>query len=478
CRNAANGLMKRKDGRGAEDLVVIFYDVFIIENSASGRSELENDNAEIRESRYGSVRFGFVNEHVKRKWLSDMGFSVVPESVFHNAEEVVAYRARVMDQRSALDYDIDGLVVRGPDLDPDDARRPRPEKQIAFKFSPEEAISTLRNIEWSESGATYTPIGIIDPVRLAGTMVKRANLCNTNILKNLGIMIGSRIVITKRGEIIPKIESLVENPPGSAPILIPDSCTCGSSLMDEGTRLYCPNPSCPKKTLHRLEKWLTVLDVMDFGTAIVARLFESGRVGKIADLYTLTTNELSLHERMGDVLSAKILRNLAAKNTLTLSRFIAGLDIEGIGELLIDRVISSGFETLEKLRSAKATDLSGIFGIAERTASVIVDGLAVLAPEIDALVQPGYIHILDGKPAGPLSGKTFCFTGEMHSLKRSEAENIVKSLGGNVKSSITKDVSFLVTNDPGSGSAKNAKARSLGIGIVDEESFLVMIGQP
>ncbi len=480
CRNAANGLMKRKDGQGSEDLVIICYDAMYAGAMGQGSTGMQAAAAVTG----GQVVEGasvnpptFADEHAKRRWLVDMGFNVVPSVTFRSPEEVVAYRAKVMDLRASLDYDIDGLVVRDPSIDPADAARARPEKQIAFKFSPEEAISTLRDVEWSESGATFTPIGIVDPVRLAGTMVKRANLCNTNIMKDLGIMLGSRIVITKRGEIIPKIESLVENPPGSEPIPIPSECSCGIALVDEGTRLFCPNPSCPKKNLHRLEKWLSVLDVMDFGSAIIARLHDSGRVKRIADLYTLTVAELCLHERMGEVLAAKILRNLAAKKEIGLARFVAGLDIEGIGELLIDRAISAGFDSLDKLRAAKVSDLSGIFGIADRTAAAIVEGLASLSPEIDALVQPGYVHVLDGEAAGPLAGKNFCFTGELHSMKRGEAEDLVKSLGGGVKSSVTKDLAFLVTNDPGSGSAKNRKALSLGIGILDEESFLALVGR-
>ncbi|MEI6876216.1 MAG: DNA ligase (NAD(+)) LigA, partial [Spirochaetota bacterium] len=163
CRNAANGLMKRKDGRGSEDLLVVVYDAL-----ASGSSP-------------------FSDEMEKITWLSRIGFHTVEARTFTKAEEVVAYRARVMAERASLPFDIDGLVVKGRVIDLEDLRRARPEKQIAFKFSLEEAISTLIDVEWSESGATFTPIGIIEPVRLAGTTVQRANLCNTNTINDLGL---------------------------------------------------------------------------------------------------------------------------------------------------------------------------------------------------------------------------------------------------------------------------------------------------
>lgn len=455
CRNAANGVMKRKDGQGASDLAFICYDAFV-------------PAERICESPYD-------DEKTKLQWLELMGFQVVHNEICTSAAEVIALRARVMDIRPLLDYDIDGLVVKGIVIDRADASRARPEYQIAFKFSPEEAVSTLRKVEWNQSGATFTPVGIVDPVRLAGTVVKRANLCNPNLIAALKIQIGSRVVLTKRGEIIPKIESLVENPPDAVEISIPSVCDCGTALVNEGTRLYCPRLDCPSRTLHRLQKWVSVLAIDDFGPAIVERLFKSGRVQGIADLYSLTVSELSLYERMGETLAAKLVKNLTLKNLVPLPRFIAGLDIEGVGELLVGRVVASGYATLARIREASASDLSGIFGIGDRIAAILVDGLVAVSGEIDAILATGKIQVLEGESDGPLSGKSFCFTGELSSLKRAQAEELVKSLGGSIKSSITKDLKYLVTNDPGSGSSKNKKAASLGIPLLDEESFLNLI---
>ncbi len=465
CRNAANGLMKRKDGAGSEDLRVICYDASAVADaSASGSAPVSRDD------RY------FPDEKSKLAWLSRMGFETVPLRICSSPEEVVDWRARVMDVRPGLPYDIDGLVVKGNEIDPVDMARARPEKQIAFKFSPEEAVSTVRRVEWSESGANFTPIGILDPVRLAGTVVQRANLCNTDMIRSLSLKIGSRVVITKRGEIIPKIESLVENPPDAEEIPVPSTCpSCGSVLVDEGTRLYCPNPECPKKSLHRLEKWLSVLDVRDFGSVILGKLHSSGRVRTIADLYSLRAEELAAFDRMGDVLARKILRNLSARNEVSLAEFVAGLDIEGIGVLVAEKAVAAGFDSLEKLRAAAPEDLAAVEGFGEITARTLVEGLAALGPEIDALTACGAVRIRPPAAAGPLAGKSFCFTGELRSMKRSQAEARVKARGGSVKSSVTKDLSYLVTNDPESGSDKNRKARALGVPVIDEETFLALV---
>ncbi|HUX38761.1 MAG TPA: NAD-dependent DNA ligase LigA [Rectinemataceae bacterium] len=454
CRNAANGLMKRKDGEGSSDLDVVCYDAA----AAPGLPPPFGDEIE------------------KLAWLDKMGFEVVPYKTCSSAEEVVEMRARIMDERPLLPFDIDGLVVKGREIDALDLARARPEKQIAFKFSLEEAISTLREVEWSESGASFTPIGIVDPVRLAGTTVQRANLCNTNMIRGMNLRIGSRVIMTKRGEIIPKIEGLVENPADSSPIAIPTSCSCGAFLVDDGTRLWCPNAACPKKELHRLEKWLDAVEARSFGVGILGKLHASGRLREIADLYELGVEELAAYERMGDTSAAKILRNLKAKTELPLERFIAGFDIEGIGELIAGRAVAAGFDSLEKLRGASVESLDEVEGFAEITAKALLEGLAALAPQMDRLLASGAIRIAPPLAGGRLAGKSFCFTGELSSMKRAEAEAAVKALGATTRASVTKDLSYLVTNDPASGSAKNKKAADYGVAIIDEATFIALIG--
>ncbi len=461
CRNAANGLMKRKDGVGAEDLDIICYDAV------------------------GSLATGtpFDTERRKIAWLERMGFKVVPTVECESPEAVIAYRAKMMDIRPDLEYDIDGLVVKGDRIDREDASKLRPELQIAFKFSPEEAVTTLREVEWSESGATVTPIGIVEPVRLAGTTVQRANLANPDMIRSMDLRIGSKVVITKRGEIIPKIESLVENPPDAVQIEIPTHCSlCGAELIDEGTRLYCPNPACPGKAYHRLEKWLSVVDIKDLGSALLKRLFDSGKVTHIPDLYRLSVQDLLAFERMGEKSAQKIIRNVHARNEVSLSDFIAGFDIEGIGVLMADKLIAAGIDALDKLFAASPSDFEKIGGFAEITAHSLYDGLRVVEKDMRELAEQGYVLILpaarsSGEEAASVAGKSFCFTGELESIKRSEAEKLVRAAGGTVKSSVTKDLDYLVTNDPASGSEKNRKAQEFSISVIDETQFLALLGR-
>jgi DNA ligase (NAD+) len=462
--------MKRKDGIGAERLEVICYDAAPrgLYDQGSGTNPLDEKVPE----------HPFDDELAKIEWLKALGFAVVETTSLAEPFAVVDYRARVIDGRPGLDYDIDGLVVKSRIVDVADMRRARPERQIAFKFPLEEASTTLLEVEWSESGATYTPVAIVEPVRLAGTTVRRASLSNTNTLRGMGLRKGSRVIIVKRGEIIPRIEGLIENPDGSGEIVAPLNCSCGAVLVDEGTRLYCPNQACPKKALHRLEKWLATLDVMEFGTTILGRLFESGRVRSIADLYTLRAEELAGYDRMGETSAAKLVQNLRAKNLVTLAEFIAGFDIEGIGLLMVEKATQAGFSTLEALRGAGIEELAAIGGFAEIMARTLHDGLAFHAAAMDEVLATGGISILEASAAtGPLSGSSFCFTGELATMKRSRAEALVKSLGGSVRTSVARGLSYLVTNDPLSGSSKNKKAASLDVAIIDEKAFLELTGR-
>jgi DNA ligase (NAD+) len=322
----------------------------------------------------------------------------------------------------------------------------------------------------------------MDPVRLAGTTVQRASLSNPDMIRAMGLKIGKAVSVVKRGEIIPKIEGLA--PEGALPpeteteIEFPVKCgTCGADLKDEGTSLFCPNPSCTKKLHHRLEKWVDVLDIRELGDKLLRQMYEKGRVLNVSDLYTLTAEEISSYERMGESSAAKVIKHIRTPRELNLASFIAGFDFDGVGEHIMERVVTAGYDTLEKLRAVSAADLSKLWGIGGITAETIVQGVKDIKDEIDKVLAAGIISIAPPPSAEsqPLRGLSFCFTGELKTMKRSAAEEKIKALGASPKSSVVKDLSYLVTNDTESGSAKNKKANDLGIPIINEEAFLALV---
>lgn len=463
CRNAANGLMKRKDGEGSENLCLIVYDVWATEGEQP-----------------------FNDEEGKLKFLKSNGFNVVPLEIVKNAEQVIAYREKVMEMRKSLDYDIDGLVIKEREVNHEDASRDRPERQIAFKFSLEEAVSILRQVEWGETGATYTPVAIFDPVELNGTTVKRASLVNTNLINSLNLKIGSHVVVVKRGEIIPKIISVV--PPMSNEVFedieIPCKCgTCGSELVDEGTRLYCPNKNCSKKVLHQLLKWVSVVDIRDLGETLVTELFNSKKVTSISDIYRLSVEDLtpyfldkeSLESGKKSLGAEKVFASIQSHRKISLAKFIAGFDIEGIGETVVETLTSAGYTTLDKILSASEEEIASVYRFAEILAHTFVSGVQDNRDEMLAMVNDGLINLVQGENNGKLAGLSFCFTGELNTMKRADAQNLVKEKGGSVKSSVVKGLSYLVTNDTASGSSKNKKAAELGVPIINEEEFLALV---
>lgn len=462
CRNAANGLMKRKDGTGSENLVLMTYDAL----ATRGESP-------------------FKNEEEKISWLKSAGFITSPLKICKTPEDVIHYREEVMELRKKLDYDIDGLVIKENRIDMEDASRARPDRQIAFKFSLEEAVSTLRDVEWSESGATYTPVAIFDEVQLNGTTVQRASLANPDTMRSLGVKIGSRVVVVKRGEIIPKIESVLPEEEGqiTSEIIFPKKCSaCGSELVDEGSRLYCPDRGCSKRSLHQLEKWISVVDIRDFGITLLNDLFKNGEVKSIPDIYSLTVerlvpyflNEESIENQKDSLGAKKVFDSIQNHRKMNLAAFVAGFDIEGLGETMIQKLVDSGFDTLEKLLEAEEEQISSVYGFAEITAKTFIRGLKENRKDMEKLVNDGFIQI-EKKEGLKLTGKSFCFTGELKTMKRADAEKIVKENGGSCKSSVTKDLTYLVTNDTTSGSSKNQKAAQYGIPIIDEMQFLSLI---
>ena len=314
CRNAANGLMKRKDGNGSEYLTLIVYDALSTDDNSY-----------------------FSNEEEKIAWLKECGFQTAQLEICKTPQDVIDYRSKVMENRKSLDYDIDGLVIKERKINLEDARRARPDHQIAFKFSLEEAVSTLRKVEWSISGGTYTPVAVFDEVELNGTKVQRASLANPDTMRKLNVKIGSHVVVVKRGEIIPKIESVVlQDNENLSEIEYPLVCeVCGTKLVDEGSRLFCPNKKCSKRVLHQLLKFQQTVDIRDLGETLITQLFNDKKIQSITDIYSLTVQDLipyflNEESREAEKISLgaqKVYNSIQNHRKMKLSTFLAGFDI-------------------------------------------------------------------------------------------------------------------------------------------------------
>ncbi len=455
CRNAASGLARRKDGVGCGDLNLKFYDAISITDDVVFTSEVK-----------------------KLKWLKSQKFPVIRTKTVSTAQEVINVRDNVIENiRNTLEYDIDGLVIKGNEIDVDDMKRAKPMKQVAFKFQAEEIETKLIDVEWSVSGQNYTPVAIVENVNLMGTNVRRASLANPNLIIDLNIKIGSDVMISKRGDIIPKIERVIKTPQDAKEILIPTMCgVCETSLVNEGTRLYCPNEACPNRVYYRLVRWIKKLNVKYFSEKLMLKpLFDIGKIKMIADLYNLSISDLTQFDGVSEKSAKKALDNLFAVTEVSLAKFIGGFAIENIGEDLTHRIVNAGFDTLDKIRDASIYLLSQVDGFAEKTAKQLLEGISKLYPNMKALLDTNKIKIQKKSQSMKLKGLSFCFTGKLNTIKRDDAEKLVKVLGGQPKSTVVSNLSYLVTNST-EPTAKYIKAQNqVNTKIITEEEFIKMV---
>jgi len=313
-------------------------------------------------------------------------------------------------------------------------------------------------------------------VSIAGTTVQRASLANPNLVKELKLKIGSKVIVSKRGDIIPKIERVIHTPADAKRIQYPSKCNaCNTPLVNEGTRLYCPNKDCSKRTYHRLAKWIKKLEVKYFGELILKQLFDLGKVRKIADLYQLNVSDLFKLDRVGEKAAQKALDNLLAVKEIPLAKFVSGFDLENIGEALVEKVVNAEYDTLEKIYKATAYDLGSVELFGDITANQFHKEFHALYFDMQKTLETNKIKIRSiTMGSNKLAGLTFCFTGRLEAITRKEANNLVTEHGGTPKGGVVKDLSYLVTNSIVQ-TTKLVKAQEQGSKIISEKDFLAMI---
>lgn len=297
------------------------------------------------------------------------------------------------------------------------------------------------------------------------------------MIRDMGLFIGSRVVVTKRGEIIPKIERLVSTPDNARSISVPTVCECcGSMLVNTDTLVYCPNTSCPKVLKHKIWRWVCQTEIMDVGGKLIDKLVDEGLVKSIIDFYTITESQIASIDRMGVRSAKKIIKNRDSIKEIDLSKFIVGFDIDGIGTTTIDTIIDSGYDTLDKIFNMTKDQMLAISGIGPSTADTLYQGLLDNRSDMIS-ISTGYITIKSKeKPKviqGKLSGKAFTITGKL-SMKRSDFEALIINNGGTI-TNINKDSYALITDSPDSDSNKNKLAEKYNIKKISESEFLDMI---
>lgn len=453
CRNAANGIMKRKDDEAAKFLHIIVYDA---------------------QSTDGQI---FNTETEKTVFLEYNGFRVVQSIYFDDPKDIIKLRDSLGSSRfEDLEYDIDGLVIKCDKCDPEDVKRDRPDRQIAFKFSLDEAITTILDVEWSVSGRSRTPVAICSPVRLNGTTVRRANLCNLGLIRSMGAKIGSKVIMVKRGEIIPKIERVCETPHDAKDIPIPTHCEfCGSELHVTDTKIVCHNTVCPSTIYHRIERWCDVHKIYGLGLANIMKLYDAG-IKDIVDLYTKDDLEDLLITVLGEN-GRKIYPRLVASKKTNLAKVLQGFDMEYIGESTA-KLLANGlsWDFNEFKSKLDVNNIIVLEGMSDISTINVLGSIIANMPLLEKLIANLELEVPNtNSMQSKIKGMNICVTGELYSMPRSKMKEVLESRGAKLQSGVSKTTDYLVCNSP-SGSSKYTTAVKLGVKIIDENKLIELLG--
>lgn len=425
------------------------------------------------------------NHYSSLELLKELGFGTNPNScVKQNIKEVIDLCKQWENERFNLDYATDGIVVKVNDISKQNelgftARAPK--WATAFKFPPEELWTTLENVEFSvgKTGAV-TPVAILKPIQLAGTIVKRASLHNFDEIQRLGLSIGDEVIVKKAAEIIPKVVGCMSKHE-SATFEIPTNCpVCNTPLVKpEGEVIhFCPNYlGCPAQIKGRIQYWASKdgMDIDGMGESIVEQLVDKGLIKDVADIYSLTKEDLMKLDLIKEKSANNLLNSIEESKKRSIGKFLSALSIKLVGKET-GELIAQEFPTLEAIENANMEELISIDGVGDKVAKSVVDYFAdennklILNKLKKYGVEPQGSSI--NKISNQLGGKSFVITGTL-SKPRGDFETEIKSLGGKISSSVSKKTSYvLVGENPGS---KFDKATSLGVIILSETDYTRLI---
>lgn len=426
---------------------------------------------------------GFATQTECVKFLRDNGFKVHPFlRVCRDITEVMSAINDIKITRKNLDILTDGAVVKVNEF----SRRKEmgstdkfPRWAIAFKFEAEEVTTILKEVIW-QVGRTgkLTPLGILEPTFLAGATVKKATLNNYGDILRKKVKIGARVLVRRSNEVIPEILGTTEVFDDCKDVVKPEKCPyCGADLVETGANLFCPNRRCRPRVIAKLTNFTSKngMNVEGFSEQTAALLYESFGVENTSDLYRLKREDFLSLEGFKDAKSDNLYGALQRSKSVNLANFIYALGIENVGKkTAVD--LSNHFKSLQAFISANTETLVSIGDIGEITAESIVGYFSDEnnLSEINALLSLGVtVDYINEKKGDVFSGEKFVLTGTLENFKRDEAAKIIESLGGEVLSSVSKNVTVVLAGE--NAGSKLDKARALNIKIMDEETFKSLV---
>ena len=421
--------------------------------------------------------------------LAHYGFKVSENyKVVENIDEAIKYIGDFNELRQGLSYDTDGAVIKVNDAYQQrilGATGKDPRWATAYKYPPEQAETTLEDIDW-RVGRTgvLTPTAVLTPVKLSGSVISRATLHNEDFIRAKDIRIGDRVIINKAGEIIPEVLRVVaEKRTGDEKeVEIPSVCPeCGWRVERQGEEaaIRCTNPHCPALGREGLIHFVSrdAMNIDGCGPSVINALLDAGLVRDAADLYSLRKEDLLKLERMGEKSADNLLAALAESKKNELDKLLFALGIRHVGAK-VARILATEFGSMEKLQQAQPEELAQIRDIGDKIAESAVTWLNVPAniDLVERLAAAG-LTMTFTPPASqednPFFGKTLVFTGTMPTLGRAEAKTMVQDVGAKVSGSVSKKTDYVIAG--AEAGSKLEKAQQLGVTVIDEAEFLRML---
>ncbi len=464
-RNAAAGSLRQKDSAiTAERQLEIF--VFNIQQNKGVQFETHSQTLD---------------------YLTEAGFSVSPSyNVYTSADDVIAEIERIGNARKNLEFDTDGAVVKVDSLALRKAlgsTSKYPKWAVAYKYPPEQAVTTVRDIEITVGRTgVLTPTGIFDPVLLAGTSVARASLHNEEYIAAKDIRIGDKVILRKAGEIIPEVIAVVEHGENSVPYKMPEVCpSCGEPVMHLGDEaaLRCTNLQCPAQLLRNIIHFASrdAMDIEGLGPAVAEQLVDSGLISSAADLYLLEAGNISSLERMGETSANNLVNAIEKSKSNDAYRLIFALGIRHIG-VTASKLLCEHFGTIEAIITASVEEMSAIDGFGVIMAQSVADYFAdesnaeyvrrIIGYGVNSVAEKAVQH------GDQLAGMTVVVTGTLPTLSRTEASELLTQHGAKVASSVSKKTALVLAGE--NAGSKLTKANELGIRVITEEELKEMLG--
>ncbi|MET3659259.1 NAD-dependent DNA ligase LigA [Sporosarcina psychrophila] len=427
-------------------------------------------------------------------YLAALGFETNKERKrCATIEEVIDYVGEWGESRSALDYEIDGIVVKVDNFEDQEQlgfTAKSPKWATAYKFPAEEVVTTLLDIELSVGRTgVVTPTAILQPVLVAGSTVGRASLHNEDLIKEKDVRIGDTVIIRKAGDIIPEVvAAIVEKRTGDeVPFEMPTNCpVCDSELVriEEEIAIRCVNPQCPAQMKEAIIHFVSrnAMNIEGIGERVVDLLYKADLVHDVSDLYTLTREQLIELERMGEKSVSNLLTAIEASKENSLEKMLFGLGIRHVGEKAA-AILAEEFGTLADLMVADAERLVTIHEIGDKVADSITTYFSneKVLEVLRKLEAYGLNTAYKGRRRqdvptdGLFSGKTVVLTGKLSILTRGEAKEKIEAFGGKVSGSVSKKTDLVIAGED--AGSKLAKAEELEITVWNEAELIEALGE-